>query len=378
MLPFQAGHHSGLPPPLLHLQPPPAAAPLWPQWPPTATAATAASAHSPQQPLQLQAPPLPSSGLPSPAGLPIHQVRFPPSPSPLPAWAAGSSPSPVYTTAPEQPTPFPQFGGPSGSAGPYPEYSDQAPPASLLRTSEPARHGAPTQTPPRFAKIDFATYDGTEDPLNWLNQCEQFFRGQRTLASERTWLASYHLRGAAQTWYYALEQDEGSMPPWERFRELCLLRFGPPVRGSRLAELGRLPFTSTVQDFADRFQALACHASGVTAQQRADLFVGGLPDHIRVDVELRGPQDLQSAMYYARAFERRAVAIQQESPSRTAGSLPGPDSAQGRPAQASAAPLAATAGRPFRRLTSAELLERRRQGLCFNCDEPYTPGHVCP
>ena len=91
------------------------------------------------------------------------------------------------------------------------------------------------------------------------------------------------------------------MPPWERFRELCLLRFGPPVRGSRLAELGRLPFTSTVQDFADRFQALACHASGVTAQQRADLFVGGLPDHIRVDVELRGPQDLQTAMYYVRS-----------------------------------------------------------------------------
>uniref|UniRef100_A0A453KTC8 Uncharacterized protein n=1 Tax=Aegilops tauschii subsp. strangulata TaxID=200361 RepID=A0A453KTC8_AEGTS len=34
--------------------------------------------------------------------------------------------------------------------------------------------------------------------------------------------------------------------------------------------------------------------------------------------------------------------------------------------------------RPFRRLTSAELLERRRQGLCFNYDEPYTPRHACP
>ena len=84
-------------------------------------------------------------------------------------------------------------------------------------------------------------------------------------------------------------------------------------------------------------------------------------------------------MYYARALERRAVAIQQASPSRAAGPPPWPDvPAQGRPAQASAAPLAATAARPFRRLTSAELLERRRQGLCFNCDEPYTPGHACP
>jgi hypothetical protein len=114
--------------------------------------------------------------------------------------------------------------------------------------------------------LDFTNYDGATDPLNWLNQCEQFFRGQRTLASDRTWIASYHLRGAAQTWYYALEQDEGGMPPWERFRDLCLLRFGPPVRGSRLAELGRLHFTLSVQDFADRFQSLACHAPGVSAR----------------------------------------------------------------------------------------------------------------
>jgi hypothetical protein len=38
------------------------------------------------------------------------------------------------------------------------------------------------------------------------------------------------------------------------------------------------------------------------------LFVVGLPDHIRIVVELREPRDLQSAMYLARAFETRAVA----------------------------------------------------------------------
>jgi len=32
----------------------------------------------------------------------------------------------------------------------------------------------------------------------------------------------------------------------------------------------------------------------------------------------------------------------------------------------------------FRSLTPDEQLERRRQGLCFNCDEPYVRGHVCP
>jgi hypothetical protein len=64
-------------------------------------------------------------------------------------------------------------------------------------------------TPPCFYKLEFPTYDGAADPLLWLNQCEQFFREQRTMASDRTWLASYHLTGATQTWYYALEQDEG-------------------------------------------------------------------------------------------------------------------------------------------------------------------------
>ena len=94
------------------------------------------------------------------------------------------------------------------------------------------------------------------------------------------------------------------MPEWERFKDLFSLHFGPPIRGSRLAELGRLPFTSTVHDFADRFQAVACHAQNLSSRQRAEIFVGGLPDHIRVDVELRDPQDLQMAMYYAQAFER--------------------------------------------------------------------------
>ena len=146
--------------------------------------------------------------------------------------------------------------------------SSLMPTLSVASPSLDSTGAAPSATaqdppPPKFYKLEFATYNGSVDPLNWLNQCEQFFRGQRTLASDRTWLASYHLKGEAQTWYHALEQDEG-MPPWERFRDLCRLRFGPPLRGSRLAELGRLPFTTTVQDFAARFQALACHAPGVS------------------------------------------------------------------------------------------------------------------
>jgi hypothetical protein len=89
-------------------------------------------------------------------------------------------------------------------------------------------------------------------------------------------------------------------------------------------------------------------------------------------------------MYLARAFERRAVAWP---PSQQRGSRP-PQRAQGSgratPAPPAAPPTGTTTSgdstiptRPFRRLSPAEQQERRRQGLCFNCDEPYVRGHVC-
>jgi hypothetical protein len=135
-----------------------------------------------------------------------------------------------------------------------------------------------------------------------------------------------------------------------------------------------------VQYFADRFQMLACHAPGVTAHQRAELFVGGLPDNIRVDVEMRDPQDLQMAMHYARAYEQRALAMQQSFQGRGARPphLPTPAAPTPPCPALSAAPVAPLAPtRPLRRLTSAEQLERHHKGLCFNCDEIFAPGHVC-
>ena len=84
-------------------------------------------------------------------------------------------------------------------------------------------------------------------------------------------------------------------------------------------------------------------------------------------------------MYYARPFERRVTAMQTTPPPRAARppQRPAPLPAH-PPGGAPAAPnQAPAANRSFRRLTPAEQLERRRQGLCFNCDEPYVPGHVC-
>ena len=386
---------------LTQQHPPPASLPPPPQ--PTLPAPAAAPTdHSAGVP-PVSLPVLPSTGLP------LHMLLWPPSPSPIPSWAmAGSAAAPIYTMATSTSTAPPPHAFAGGDVSlpltPGVFYGDAAgnlyyrgaPSSAALPSGNDAavaiamEGGAPAaaavqgaHAPPRFYKLEFPTFDGSADPLNWLNHCDQFFRGQRTLDSDRTWLASYHLRGDAQTWYYALEQDEG-MPAWDRFRALCQLRFGPPTQGTRLAQLARLPFTSSVQEYSNRYNAILCHARDLNPRQKAELYVGGLPEHIQVDVELQHPPDLQTAMYLARAFERRAAAFMPAQPPQQRGGRTPPRPSMAAPAtggapatQPPALSPAATGQRRFRRLTTAEQLERRRQGLSFNCDEQYARGHVC-
>ena len=55
------------------------------------------------------------------------------------------------------------------------------------------------------------------------------------------------------------------MPTWDHFKELCNLQFGLTVRGTRLSELARLPFTSMVQDYSERFNAVLYHVRNLFA-----------------------------------------------------------------------------------------------------------------
>jgi hypothetical protein len=84
--------------------------------------------------------------------------------------------------------------------------------------------------------------------------------------------------------------------------------------------------------------------------------VGGLPDQIRVDVAMRAPQDLPTAVYLARAFELRAnsiMAMLPSGPQQPARPLPlQPTVAPGGAAQPTTTALPSI--QQFCRLTPAE------------------------
>jgi hypothetical protein len=121
--------------------------------------------------------------------------------------------------------------------------------------------------PPRFQKLDFPRYDGKTNLMLFINKCESYFHQQRTMTEERVWMASYNLEDVAQLWYIQLQENEGT-PPWGRFKELLHLRFGPPLRSAPLFELAECRRTGTVEEYANRFQALLPRAGRLDEAQR--------------------------------------------------------------------------------------------------------------
>ena len=95
---------------------------------------------------------------------------------------------------------------------------------------------------------------------------------------------------------------------------------------------------------------------------------------------MQHPVNLQQAMSLARAYEQR------HAEASTVNSSAAPKGS-GRRAIASAATTASGAAvqdskpdgpRPrFRRLTPAEMQEKRQSGQCYFCPEPYSKDHKC-
>jgi hypothetical protein len=119
-------------------------------------------------------------------------------------------------------------------------------------------------------------------------------RAQHTGDNDKVEIAAFHLTGVAQHWFYMLVRNAGDINAisWSLFRSLCQQRFGPPLGTNHLSDLARLTCCNSVKDYQEAFQEHLAHASYLTQLQQVQLFTGGLPDPIRIDVELQAPTDL--------------------------------------------------------------------------------------
>jgi hypothetical protein len=82
-------------------------------------------------------------------------------------------------------------------------------------------------------------------------------------------------------------------------------------------------------------------------------------------------------MRLARAYERQNSSKVLALPAPPQCPLRRISSGQASGASSATASSVQLSHRPFKYLTPAEMAERRKQGLCYNCDEPYVQGHKC-
>ena len=185
-------------------------------------------------------------------------------------------------------------------------------------------------------------------------------------------------------WYSRLEKMHGE-PPWPRFVKHLNRSFGPTIRTSRLAEVKRLKQTGAVKDYKRTFLTLVCRCESLTEEQQVELFVAGLRNPIRTDVDLQYPTNLEAAMSLALSYERHGLSDDEDEvtpppakvPSSKPAKMSGPATATPSKAAPAAAPFAAPGKKPFKCLTPAEMDDRRAEGLCYNCDEKFQRGHRC-
>jgi hypothetical protein len=154
---------------------------------------------------------------------------------------------------------------------------------------------------PTVHKVKFLKYDGTSDPLPWLNRCDRYFAVQRTPENKKVMYASLHLLDVTQLWFHRLELNNGP-PNWTRFILLIQIRFSLLL--SPIGELALLRHEGSVDDYCKQFMSLSCRDLAISESHQIQLFTAGLGKPLRTDVSLQKLETLDEAIMYARAYEQ--------------------------------------------------------------------------
>jgi len=321
--------------------------------------------------------PIPVALSTSPTYTPIHQSIIHTTP---------------YHQQPYPPTPLYTSVSPLSTAIPFGSF--QPPQQTYLHA-----HQSPSNTlslslaivaQPQFCtpKIELNTFDGT-NPLEWVFQAEQFFSFYSIPHENRLALASFYMKGDALSWFKWMHQNN-QLFDWSSFAKALELRFGPSTYENFQAQLFKLRQYGTVTDYQTQFEKLGNRVIGLPPEALLNCFVSGLIPEIRHELAVQKPYTITQAIGLAKLIEAKLTDSKGRPPKPFASTPNSPaNSTSNGPKTPSTLPIVARQSSPttltntsntkfpIRRLTAAQMQERRAQGLCYNCDEKYVMGHRC-
>ncbi|KAJ0577105.1 putative retrotransposon gag domain, aspartic peptidase domain superfamily [Helianthus annuus] len=230
-----------------------------------------------------------------------------------------------------------------------------------------------------YLKLHFPRFSG-DDPTGWIYQAEQYFEFQNVATTDQVSLASFHLDGIALQWHRWYTKTRGPLT-WAEFTTALLNRFGPTDYEDPSEALHRLKQVTTVAAYQEAFERLSNRLDGLPELFLMGCFIGGLKEEIRLEVKIKKPRTLSDAIGIARMVEEKlslheGLSLASQKPQLASDSTH-PPSNPGLLGSAPTQRLSLPAPSPIRRLSNVEARERREKGLCYYCDDRYTPGHKC-
>ncbi|KAI0493558.1 hypothetical protein KFK09_023677 [Dendrobium nobile] len=236
---------------------------------------------------------------------------------------------------------------------------------------------------PKVRKLKMPVFEG-EDGHGWIYKVERYFAVNGLTEDEKLTAAGLCLEGKALAWYQWRDKRK-PIRNWREFKNCIIERFQTDRGGDFYEQFFALVQEGSVEDYCDRFEHLASRVERLSDSVLEGNFMKGLKAEIRAAVKVLMPSDLEEAMKLAQLVENQNNLEKGARSSSSGGSYKTTTTllAQKGPASVNnneitrEKPIGGGSGDNFKKLTETELQEKRAKGLCFRCDERYTPGHRC-
>ncbi|XP_010418845.1 PREDICTED: uncharacterized protein LOC104704456 [Camelina sativa] len=233
----------------------------------------------------------------------------------------------------------------------------------------------------RLGKVDFPRFDGVW-VTEWLGKVEDFFSLDGTPCESKVRMASIHFDSHVATWHHALVQTpmgRSVLRDWGSYKLLLKERF-ENVMEDPIADLKNLQETDGIVDYHQKFELIKTRVS-LSEEYLVSAYLAGLRLDTQMHIRMFQPQSVRQCLVLGRLYEK----AHPQHKSNTGGGYNSKPHYNGSASkhqtsfkkdnlvEASKQGFQAPANRNF--LSQEEMSDRRAKGLCFICDEKYTPDH---
>ncbi|KAF8049025.1 hypothetical protein N665_2321s0002 [Sinapis alba] len=214
-------------------------------------------------------------------------------------------------------------------------------------------------------------FNGT-NPHGWIARVERFFRHGLYTEVQKMQLVSMSLEGVVLNWFL-WEEKHVAPQNWSSFKQRLIKRFRHPHMRSPKESLAALVQTGPVTVYLQHFEELSSQVTGVDNEMLEAIFKGGLKKRVAGDSSSQGTSRFSS-------HDRHSVG----DGGWTIMSSNGHSSWKTRPVSlpASTSNTEKTMAQPVnnirRQLTPAKYEYRRKNKLCYRCDDRHNFGQACP